>query len=125
MTLYDLVRPLIIKKYDPLQSSKVPPFQQYGKIWPTFFLSDFYEKKFGYQSDNFKKKNLYEKMFEKLYEIFLNIFRLFFCLIYFCFNFFCGGVWHPHTPTGAAPLDPACFRIDDSSGNRFALNGIS
>ena len=28
-------------------------------------------------------------------------------------------------PTGAAPLDPACFWIEDSSGNRFVLNGIS
>ena len=26
---------------------------------------------------------------------------------------------------GAAPLDPACFWIEDSSLNRFALNGIS
>ena len=30
----------------------------------------------------------------------------------------------PH-PAGDAPLDPACFWIEDSSGNRFVLNGIS
>ena len=38
--------------------------------------------------------------------------------------FFCGGLRHPAPPTGAAPLDPACFWIEDSSRNRFALNGI-
>ena len=31
----------------------------------------------------------------------------------------------PASPTRSAPLDPACFWIEDSSRNRFALNGIS
>ena len=30
----------------------------------------------------------------------------------------------PAPPNGAAPLDPAFFWIEDSSQNRFALNGI-
>ena len=30
----------------------------------------------------------------------------------------------PRTPTEATPLDPACFWIENSSRNRFALNGI-
>ena len=41
ITLYDLVGPVIIKKYDPLQSSEVTPFQQNGKIWPTSFFVQF------------------------------------------------------------------------------------
>ena len=96
--------------------------EKYGQH---FFLSDFYEKKFGYESDNFKKKKFYEKMLEKFYEFFFLIVGIFFLSDLFLFQFFLRGVWHPHTPTGAAPLDPACFRIDDSSGNKFALNGIS
>ena len=38
------------------------------------------------------------------------------------FFFYVGGL---APPTGAAPLDPTCFRIDDPSRNRLALNGIS
>ena len=36
-------------------------------------------------------------------------------------KFFCYG----RGPTGAAPLDTACFWIEDPSRNRLALNGIS
>ena len=38
--------------------------------------------------------------------------------------FFCGGLRPPTSSTGAAPLVPACFWIEDSNRNRFALNGI-
>ena len=41
------------------------------------------------------------------------------------FNFFpCGGLCSPTPPTGAAPLDPAWFWVEDSSRNRFALKPI-
>ena len=39
-------------------------------------------------------------------------------------NFFSGGLCPPVLLTRAAPLDPACFWIKDSSQNRFALNDI-
>ena len=35
-----------------------------------------------------------------------------------------GGGFFYASPTRAAPLDTACFSIEDSSRNRFALNGI-
>ena len=34
------------------------------------------------------------------------------------------GLHPPRTPHRAAPLDPACLWIENSSGNRLALNGI-
>ena len=40
------------------------------------------------------------------------------------FFFSCGGLCPPAPPTEATPLDPACFWIENSSRNRFALNGI-
>ena len=40
------------------------------------------------------------------------------------FFFSRGGLYTPARPIGAAPLNPACFWIENSSWNRFALNGI-
>ena len=36
-----------------------------------------------------------------------------------------GGLCPPAPSTGAAPLDPACFWIEEPSRNRLGLNGIS
>ena len=45
--------------------------------------------------------------------------------IFFFLFFVCGGLRLPAPPTGAAPLDLAWFWIEESSRNRFTLNGIS
>ena len=62
---------------------------------------------FGYVYDDLRKKKFVEK--KKIVEILF---------------FIGGGLRSPAPPTGAAPLDPPCFWIEDSSGNMFALNGI-
>ena len=54
--------------------------------------------------ENFFNKNIVEKKCNFFYE---RGFRL------------------PAPPTGTAPLEPACFWIENPSRNRFALDGIS
>ena len=57
--------------------------------------------------------------FEKMKKNFVNssFFNIFF--------FHGQGASSPNTPHGAAPLNPACFWIENPSRNRLALNGIS
>ena len=86
------------------------------------FSSDLNEKILCYESDDFrKKKNLKLKKNKIRWKNVRKILDIFFCRNFF----FMGGCFDPRTPTGAAPLDPTCFWIEDSSGKRFELNGIS
>ena len=52
------------------------------------------------------------------------MFDIFFVENYF-FHIFSGGLAPLHHPPGAPPPGPGYFKVEDSHGNRFALNGIS
>ena len=92
-----------------------------------YFFSKILKNKFQkiFSSDLKKIVHTFQmiiRIFFLMLEKFLNIFLV---KIFFFIFFMSGELRPPASPTRSAPLDPACFWIEDSSRNRFALNGIS